>query len=163
MLQYYGSMLDRIVSMPYMLMLMQNHLQGETDSIQYGASGHLKASLNKDSKNSNYQLKISLKEGWHINSHTPIQKNLIKSEVNLAQKVQNTKIKLENIHYPEASIKKLGFSQTRLSLYEKNIEIRFKISVKKKNRKVIPVQFKFQACSDNTCLAPEAMIFYLTQ
>ncbi|MFK5987034.1 MAG: thioredoxin domain-containing protein, partial [Pseudomonadota bacterium] len=125
----YAAKIDRLVAMPYMLMAVQKDLQGETNLVQYAANGNLKASLkqleNKITNQISLQLNIQLKNNWHINSSTPIQKNLIKTQIHLAQQEDKTDLKLTNILYPKAEIKKLGFSRTKLSLYEDKIKINF--------------------------------------
>jgi len=160
MLDYYGSMSEQIESMPYMLMVLQKSLQGETSLIQYGAYGHLKAQLVKTGKNNNYQLKISLDETWHINSNSPLQRNLIKTKLSLVEEKTSSKIVIKDIVYPQAIIKKLGFSRTKLSLYENDTSIDFKLKFDATNQvKIVPLEFRFQACSENTCLAPEKLKF----
>jgi uncharacterized protein len=170
MMAYYGTRVDQIVSMPYMLMVIQKQLKGDSSSVQYGAKGNIKASIKRLVNSGTYQLDISLKKGWHINSDSPIQKNLIKTSITLASPKEkialNSKISIENINYPKAHIKKLGFSRTKLSLYENDLNITFqikknKLNTKQANRLIVPVKFDFQACSEKVCLAPEMLMFYL--
>ena len=42
-----------------------------------------------------------------------------------------SKINIENINYPQPLIKKLGFSRTKLSLYENSFNITFKLKQNK--------------------------------
>ncbi len=166
MMAFYAYQIERILAMPYMMMTLQKELLGGSNTTQYGANGHLKITLNKISQ----LFSIKLEKGWHINSASPIQKNLIKTKIELAlsqiKDIQReVQINLENIQYPQATIKELGFSQTKLSLYEDNAKIKFSLRVtnqtKNSSSVMIPIKISYQACSDKICLAPESLIFYL--
>jgi uncharacterized protein YyaL (SSP411 family) len=191
MLAYYASVLNLSTqkpsnilfsSMPYMLMAIENYKLGDSALLKYGANGNLRAELIPPLSNSDqekdlaYTLKIVLKTGWHINSHSPLQKNLIKTSIEIGDIGANETISGKNkqtiadVSYPNAIIKKLGFSKTKLSLYENNLEISFKIkskttkvNEKKADRKNIPIKLSFQACSDQVCLAPEKIRFSIIQ
>ena len=90
-------------------------------------------------------IEIELEKGWHINSNSPLQKSLIRTEI-----VDNGQ--LIHIIYPEPKIKSLAFNKGMLSLYEGvvNLTLRFgNIVVPKK------IMLRVQACSDRICLPPE--------
>ncbi|KPV96565.1 hypothetical protein AN214_01386 [Pseudoalteromonas sp. P1-9] len=108
-------------------------------------NGHIK--LVRESANQ-AKIVISLKAGWHINSHSPNQKSLIAT----ALLIDGQQINTDN--YPQPIERKLGFSDKPLSLFEENVEISFK-----PNGQWLEV--KLQACSDNVCLLPEAFKFKL--
>jgi len=94
------------------------------------------------------KLVINLKPKWHINSHTPNEKSLMATELLIDGH------KLANTAYPKPIIKKLGFNQAQLSLFEGNVEIDLQVTGEW-------LQVKLQACSDKVCLLPESFTFKL--
>ncbi|AIY64610.1 thioredoxin domain-containing protein [Pseudoalteromonas piratica] len=111
------------------------------------AQGNGQLKLQKGADNQ-AKLVINLKPKWHINSHMPNEKSLIATELLIDGH------KIDDKAYPKPVIKKLGFNQAELSLFEQNLEVDFKAAGKW-------LSVKLQACSDEVCLLPESFTFRL--
>ena len=102
----------------------------------------------------NLALSVNIKEGWHINSHKPLDPNLVPTTVKLKD---TSAYKLKEIKYPQPELKKLSFSKNELSLYEYEAVIKIQIVVDKNyNEKNLKLSGKiqYQPCNDQTCLFP---------
>jgi len=102
--------------------------------------------------------KLSVKEGWHINSDKPKEDFLIPTELNLSSDFSFQKSK---IIYPEAEDIKLDFSDIPLSVFEGEIFIGTTIKIPKNTElgeKRIIAEFTYQGCNNATCMAPETII-----
>lgn len=94
------------------------------------------------------KLVITLRPGWHINSHNPNEQALIATELSIDGQ------KISDQYYPKPVERRLGFSNKPLSLFEEDIEVSFE-----PNGSWLKV--KLQACSDKVCLLPESYKFKL--
>jgi uncharacterized protein YyaL (SSP411 family) len=100
-------------------------------------------------------VRIAIDEGWHINSHRPMQKDLVATAVGLAEGSPGT---LGGVSYPRGRKVKLDFSPAALSVYEGTVWVRTAVRL---GEKVKPGPLKLeltltaQACSDSMCLSPE--------
>jgi DsbC/DsbD-like thiol-disulfide interchange protein len=102
----------------------------------------------------NIALLLNIKEGWHINSHKPLDPNLVPTSVNLKD---TSAYKLKEIKYPQPELKKLAFAENELSLYEYEAVIKIQIVIDKNyNEKNLNIKGKiqYQPCNDQTCLFP---------
>ena len=119
-------------------------------------------SFDKIYQNSEFLLavKINVDEGWHINSNTPNEDYLVASKLSI---ISNEGIieKVGEIVYPEAEEIQLAFSQIPLSVWEGEAVIGAKIKLKngiKPGKYKLIINLDYQACNDNTCLAPNNII-----
>lgn len=114
-----------------------------TDHSGVAPGGHLRAAV-----------VIDVHEGWHTNSHTPLDKYLIA-----------TTLKLEPLDgvtageylYPPGEKVKLAFSQELVSVYQGKVAIGVPLTVDgSANAGVVVLKgsLRIQACNDKTCLAP---------
>jgi len=141
----------------YFLLGVDQLLAGEAGNIQYAANGAvaIKATVQADDNNKfKLILDLSLKPGWHVNAHQPLQKDLIATEVKLAD---NQHWQLESVIYPEPEKKKLAFQETELALYEKQLLLQATILKKIEAVLKIPILVTLQACNEQHCLAPETI------
>lgn len=160
----------------YLLMALNQMQQGEVELVQYGARGKLRVELvplsimpaSASVGKREYLLRVKMEGKWHINSHFPLQDDLIKTDIYLQKAGANHSqvLELQSVEYPDAIEKRLSFNDTLLSLYEN--EVIFKVKLKPEgsqskgqNKPVIPLVFSYQACSDKICLSPEKLSFYL--
>lgn len=146
----------------YMLLAADELLRGEVGMRRYGAGGAVKATakLASHGQNSWIVVELNIDDGWHINAHKPLQKNLIPTIVSL-NKTQ-TGWQLGTVYYPNPEYLRLSFQQATLALYQGKIRLRGKLIpgvslVKGKN--LLSFQIQFQACDDKSCLPPEDMVF----
>ena len=146
----------------YMLSQLDELKNGETSPHQYAARGAIKVDAKTHKTINNiHQLNIhfKIKQGWHINAHIPLQKQLIATTISPA----NKQIwQLTDIKYPQAERVKTNFNKQPLALYQGNFSISANLSAKA-GFKIEPVKIhlNLQACNQNSCLAPELITLYL--
>jgi len=104
-------------------------------------------------------LKINVNDGWHINSNTPNEDYLVPSKIIITS---NDGIieKTEKIVYPEPDEIQLAFSQIPLSVWQGEVVIGAKIKLKKDvkpGKYNLILNLDYQACNNNTCLAPNSI------
>jgi len=100
-------------------------------------------------------VRLSIDEGWHINSNTPLQEMTIPTEVS----VGGSQFSIERIEYPEGELQSFAFSPgEKLSVYGGVVWINLLLKVSAKaieGEVVVPLTVRSQACSDRLCLAPK--------
>ncbi len=152
----------------YFLMAVQAHNSGEISNVQYGAKGHVRIELSSIIQKKqlfDVEVKVSIDKGWHINSRYPLDKDLIATAMLLDDKIKKN-WKISSVEYPEGEEIKLKFSDKSLSLYQNSNTIKLRLqgnlpSDKQDKLVSIPLQFKYQACSESICLAPEVNTLYI--
>jgi len=159
---YFSSSIKRSpIAFATMLTGISNHLEPAPLPLQFGASGKLRAksTLTKTAGH-DYQLsvRLALKDGWHINSHQPNQKNLIATE--LLPDANNTAWETTAVQYPAGEDIKVGFSKQPLSLYQGNLKLTATMSSTGTDAPLV-ARLSYQACNDKRCLLPEELVFVL--
>ncbi|MFN0158251.1 MAG: protein-disulfide reductase DsbD domain-containing protein [Bacteroidota bacterium] len=104
---------------------------------------------------------VSIDEGWHINSYIPNVEGFIATSVEMER---TEGVELVSMKYPPAFEQALDFSETPLEVYEGTIKImlHFKVALDASPGKhTIPLELRYQACSNEVCLAPTAVQFDL--
>lgn len=147
----------------YLLAAVQEMFNGEVGQLRYAGRGHVRVTASHESSADNAEesikILVSVDDGWHINSNTPIQDYLIGTTLTKADGTE-----LDGIEYPKPLMRVLGFDRSELSLYEGEIE--FTVPVKQlmnadsagvASSVSIPLTINLQACDDTTCLAPESV------
>lgn len=133
----------------YLLTGINEHLAGEAGDLQYGGRGVVRAKATK--QNDKLVVTVTLADGWHINSDAPLQDYLIPTELtNTAGRA------LDNVNFPQAQVRTLGFQRAELSLFENEFELQAKWPGHKKANSTV-VNLQVQACNDEICLAPETL------
>ncbi|MBX2881775.1 MAG: AGE family epimerase/isomerase, partial [Granulosicoccus sp.] len=145
-----GSLSERPGGHYYLLTGISDHLHGEVGSMRYAARGLVKASATRSNDNQ-LSIRIDVAPGWHINSNQPYQDYLIPTEIS------GESAKLDNIRYPAAIDRQLGFERSLLSLYEGSVVVTADV----KSAPVNKIQTRLQACSDEICLPPETLTLHL--
>ena len=96
---------------------------------------------------------MDIDEGWHTNSNTPTFDYLIATEI-------KTELPEEwppaTISYPKATLASFTFAEKELSVFEGRevIGIRLEIPADAVGAFEIPINLRYQACNDNSCLPP---------
>ncbi len=148
----------------YMLAQLDELKNGEVSAHQYATRGAVKVDAEIDNMaNNQYGLRIHVKTkaGWHINSDKPLQKDLIATTVTV---VNEQLWQLEAIQYPQAELVKTNFGDKSLALYQGDFTISAKLTTKAGFKiEPIKIQLNLQACNQDSCLAPEALVFFLVQ
>ena len=99
-------------------------------------------------------IRVTIANGWHINSHTPTFDYLIGTEITFQP---NQKISVVDVHYPPGKKVLLGFAEQPIDLYEGTITLTasFKIMNGHEFRSdTVRGILTAQACNNQTCLAP---------
>ena len=103
------------------------------------------------------QVRIDVEEGWHVNSHEPLQEYLIPTELSLGRA---SLFSLEAVDYPEGTRVSLSFSDEELSVYEGQVLIEATLRVgpeAPEGPEDVPFELQVQPCSDTECLRPQAL------
>ncbi len=103
-------------------------------------------------------LRVKVKDGWHINSSTPLDKFLIPTMLELKAP---DGIEILGILYPEPQLRKLEVSDSKMSLYHGTTYLGAIIRI---GKNITPGSYdisailKYQGCNDLTCLEPASII-----
>ena len=100
------------------------------------------------------QAVLTIQDGWHINANKPLDDFLIPTEI---QFTESAAYRVISIRYPHPKLVKFAFSETELAVYEHEarIEIMLKVAETLSQPNVtLSGQLIYQACNDNSCLAP---------
>lgn len=153
---------DKISKSPagysYMLLGAEILQNSESGAHQYAARGAVAVRANTTRRGQIYELTLDLKfkDGWHINSNQPIQKELLATVASLDPAASGWR--LVSVQYPEPKLSKLGFLRSAMSLYEGETQIKLKLArINDSSEGLIAVQLQLQACNQDSCLAPEQL------
>jgi thiol:disulfide interchange protein DsbD len=100
-----------------------------------------------------FAVKVIIQDSWHINSNKPNEDFLIPSQ--LISK--DPRFPFAKIVYPEARNLNFEFSEQPVSVYDGDIVMAGLIQIDKNlqlGEYKIPIQLRYQACNDITCLPP---------
>ena len=99
------------------------------------------------------EIRLDIRDGWHINSNKPFDEFLTPTSVSLKDSSAFSEIKTE---YPAPEIIRLEFSQTDLSLYQNQAVIKMILKPKDSEIKEINIEGSvfYQPCNNQTCLFP---------
>jgi uncharacterized protein YyaL (SSP411 family) len=100
------------------------------------------------------RIRLRVEEGWHINSHEPLQSYLFATRIEAAG---DGAVELVEASYPSAQTLPLAFSQEPLSVYVGTAEIEARVRVASgvaPGKLEFPVRVRYQVCGDQQCLAP---------
>ena len=102
-------------------------------------------------------LRVSVGEGWHINSNKPLDEYLIATELTLEAQPGFSVLA---VAYPEHKVAKFGFSPDPMAVYEGKVILGF---VARADETIAPGNyvlngtFRYQACNDKMCAPPKNM------
>ncbi|MFP6808740.1 MAG: thioredoxin domain-containing protein [Pseudomonadales bacterium] len=142
----------------YMVTSISDLMDGSRESVQFAAQGNVKVRL--ITAGTACRLKISIAEGWHINSNQISNAGFNEgstedsTEGYIVTEICNAD-GLSKICYPEGVDSKLSFSTSMVNLYTGHVEISFE------SESSCQVKLRLQACDDHICLAPELLTFSL--
>jgi thiol:disulfide interchange protein DsbD len=104
-------------------------------------------------------LEITILEGWHINSHQPLEDFLIPTEIIFDE---SSGISFGRIQYMNPELRKFSFSDTKMSVYEGKIYALTTITISptyEESEIKLSGKLYYQACNDKSCLAPAEYYF----
>jgi len=112
-------------------------------------------------KQNSYSILIELKvgNGWHINSNQPLEEFLIPTEI----KFDDTEgISYGKLVYQSPELRNFSFSETKVSVYEGKSYVKTTITINPdfpEEELVIRGTVFYQACNDESCMAPTQISF----
>jgi thioredoxin:protein disulfide reductase len=104
-------------------------------------------------------LEIAVAPPFHINAEVPSEDYLIGTAVAFAPKAGLT---FGKVVFPRSETIKLSFSETPLAVYAGTVKVPFEVTLDKNfegNEAVVEGTVSYQACNDQSCLAPEDAAF----
>ena len=145
-------------SHPYLLVAADELRRGEAGPREYGARGVVRAQARYtagDETGGEIQVDVSLRKGWHINAHEPLEEDLIPTELGVDP---SSPWEGGETVYPVPVEKRLAFLDRPLALYEGEVTMHLPVRrPQTAGDDVIPVRLRLQSCSDRVCLAPETL------
>jgi len=87
-----------------------------------------------------FELRVRIRQGWHVNANPASQRYLIPTEI---------RGDVRQVRYPAGENFKLAFSEELLSVYSDTVSIRGEIDPQESELRLV-----YQACDDRRCLAP---------
>ena len=104
-------------------------------------------------------LEITIAAPYHINAEVPSEAYLIGTTVTFTPEAG---LNIGKLVFPPAETIKLGFSETPLAVYAGTVKVGFEVTLDKdyaESQAVVEGKVGYQACNDQTCLAPEEAAF----
>jgi thioredoxin:protein disulfide reductase len=104
---------------------------------------------------------VTVEEGWHVNSSTPLDEYLIPTRVSL---VLPPGWKADTPVYPAHRLANLSFSDTPVAVFEGEFTVRVRVqaAAAASPHPEISGIVEAQACNDRQCMAPEEVAFTVT-
>ena len=102
-------------------------------------------------------LRLTIAEGWHINSSTPLQEYLKPLYIDLDDE---TNITIEDISYPEGREVTFPFNDDPLSVYDGEVWVKVELKVAgsaKHGTHQLGLEVCVQPCNDSSCLASKTL------
>jgi DsbC/DsbD-like thiol-disulfide interchange protein len=102
-------------------------------------------------------LLVTIRRGWHINSASPSDENLIATSASFSPPPG---LSVTMVRYPRGEVKTFAFSDTPLDVYEGSVVIILRIAAAagmKPGVCLLPVDLSYQACNNDVCLAPSTV------
>ncbi len=97
------------------------------------------------------EMHFRIAKGLHINSHTPLQKSLIRTDLNAAAPAG---VKISAVRFPAGTPFALAaFPSEKLSVYTGEIVVGMQIVAQRGNH-LVQGALRYQACDMNTCFPP---------
>ncbi len=133
---------------------------GETGPIQSFGHGTVRAVATIDQVSGDVELLLDLAKGWHVNSDRPLDGDVVATEVALLVDGKKTQA---DISFPKAVVRKLGFADAPLALFEDKTVIVVKLPKSIEGGALLSLEVTVQPCSDEICLEPETSTFMLAR
>jgi uncharacterized protein YyaL (SSP411 family) len=134
-----GLMVKSPFAFSYMIVALQDYLEGQRGVIQFAAEG--KVRVERRHVENGALLEIAIESGWHINANETLD-HLVPTRV---------VGKDFSVQYPDGISRKLAFVEAPFELYEGELSIIVHGSG--------PFTVELQACDNSRCLAPEKLVF----
>ncbi len=103
------------------------------------------------------EVRLDIREGYHVNANPPTDKNLIGTQLSIAA-VEGITAGVPT--YPKAMMKKFEFDERPLAVYESEAIIRLPLRVDAKaakGRQTLQAKIRVQPCNDKECFPPRTI------
>ncbi len=133
--------------------------QGESGPRQYAAHGALQVAA--QAHEDRIEVTLTLRDGWHVNGHRPLQKELIATVLQVTAAVPGWRF--GPVHYPAAEQTLLALQDEPMALYHRRVMLSVPLqrvdapSAPSAPAALLPLQLQLQACDDSHCLPPERL------
>jgi thiol:disulfide interchange protein DsbD len=110
-------------------------------------------------KSNRIAIELTIHEPWHVNSDKPAEDYLIPTLINFEQ---TETVTFGRINYPKPEIKTFEFSDSPLAVYEGTIYAFTTVTIPPDySPKTVEISgnVSYQACNDQSCLAPDEIEF----
>jgi hypothetical protein len=124
-------------------------LHGQQGVKQFAGNGVVSAKVVASADRKSLLVHLQVAQGWHINSHEPLQDYLVATKLNIPGN-ENAEIA-----YPEPGTKKLKFNDKPMALLEN--EVKLTASFDTAITGPVEAQLQVQTCSDEICLLPQTL------
>ena len=143
--------------MVLMILVMLLPVKGDDQAAEKIVRARLILPVEALPRQASYEVLIEMQvsEGWHINSNKPLEDFLIPTEINFEPQ---DGLSFGKITYMNPEMRKFAFSETMLSVYQDKAYARTTVTVSpdfQGTETVIRGTVYFQACNDQSCLAPD--------
>ena len=99
------------------------------------------------------ELHFRIRDGLHINSHKPLDKNFIRTELIVAEP---DGVDVQAVIFPEGTdYASKAFPGQKLSVYTGEIVLDARIMVSKRGERMLPAALRYQACDADRCFPPK--------
>jgi len=97
---------------------------------------------------------VDIPRGYHVNAHDPVSRFALPTKIEVETP---SGIQLGSLTYPKGIVRRFGFSEDRLGVYENRVVFRFTIIVppnQPTGKCEIKALLSYQSCSDEVCFPP---------
>ena len=103
------------------------------------------------------EVRLDIKEGYHVNANPPTDKNLIGTALTVAG---GEGLTAGAPVYPRAVMKKFEFDERPLAVYEREAVIKFPLRAAPsaaRGQQTLPAKVRVQPCNDQACFPPRTI------
>jgi DsbC/DsbD-like thiol-disulfide interchange protein len=97
---------------------------------------------------------LDIPGGYHVNSNRPIGKYLVPTSLKIDAPGG---VRIGGVRYPVARLRSFGFSEQKLSVFERRAVMRFSVTLPAnygQGKMELKARVRYQSCSDKECYAP---------
>ena len=159
-----SSIRRRPTGFAYMLLGVDELLDGGVGPLEYGARGVVRATASWGSGDGfpgRLRVELQIADGWHVNSSRPLQENLIATRLT----ANGDRLELTDVEYPQGEVVSLGFQDEPVSVLQGAVAIRARAAVAQAadagEADVVHLGLTLQACDGEKCLRPETLALEL--
>ncbi len=121
------------------------------DPVQYEYPEQVSLAVGKPQE---VDLHFRVRDGLHINSHRPLDKSLIRTELVVAEPPG---LNVEAVSFPDGTeYASSAFPGHKLSVYTGEVVLHARMVATKPGEHILEAALRYQACDANTCFPPKS-------